>query len=81
MNATPDEMVPEDVGGLRRKALAAECHLLHIPLGPVDPSFRALSGRPKFTIRRHKFNKNSLSRSRVSNGWFRDLGFGFRFSV
>jgi len=30
------------------------------PLGPVDPSFRTLSGRPKFTVRRHKFNKDSL---------------------
>jgi len=27
----------------------------------VDPSFRALSGRLKFTVRRHKFNKDSLS--------------------
>ena len=26
-----------------------------------DPSFRALSGRLKFTVRRHKFNKDSLS--------------------
>ena len=33
-----------------------------IPLGPVDPSFRALSGRLKFTVRRHEFNKDSLSR-------------------
>ena len=32
-------------------------------LGPVDPSFRALSGRVKFTVRRHKFNKDSLSLS------------------
>ena len=31
------------------------------PLGPVDPSFRALSGRLKFTVRHHKFNKDSLS--------------------
>ena len=31
-------------------------------LGPVDPSFRALSGRLKFTVRRHKFNKDSCSR-------------------
>ena len=31
-------------------------------LGPVDPSFRALSGRPKVTVRRHKFNKDSLSK-------------------
>ena len=30
-------------------------------LGPVDPSFRALSGRLKFTVRRHKFNKDILS--------------------
>jgi len=30
------------------------------PLGPVDPSFRALSGRLKFMVRRHKFNKDSL---------------------
>ena len=29
-------------------------------LGPVDPSFRALSGRLKFTVRRHKFNTDSL---------------------
>ena len=27
---------------------------------PVVPSFRALSGRLKFTVRRHKFNKYSL---------------------
>ena len=31
-------------------------------LGPVDPSFQVLSGRLKFTVRRHKFNKDSLSR-------------------
>ena len=30
-------------------------------LGPVDPSFRALSGRLKFTVQRHKFNIDSLS--------------------
>ena len=29
-------------------------------LGPVDPSFRALSERLKFTVRRHRFNKDSL---------------------
>ena len=29
-------------------------------LGPVDPSFRALSGRLKFTVGRQKFNKDSL---------------------
>ena len=31
------------------------------PLGSVDPSFRALSGRLKFTVRRHKFNADALS--------------------
>jgi len=33
------------------------------PLGRfelVDPSFRALSGRHKFTVRRHKFNEDIL---------------------
>ena len=35
---------------------------LRSPLVPVDPSFRALSGRLKFTVRCHKFNKDSLSR-------------------
>ena len=41
-------------------------------LGPVDPSFRALSGRLKFTVRRHKFDKHSLSWSRTlhaPSGW------------
>ena len=28
--------------------------------GPVDPSFRALSGRLKLTVRRHTSNKDSL---------------------
>jgi len=39
-------------------------------LGPVVPSFRALSGRLKFTVRRHKFNKDSLPL----------VGFGLRVS-
>ena len=34
---------------------------------PADPSFRALSGRVKFMVRRHKFNKDSsLVRIEVS---------------
>jgi len=39
-------------------------------LGPVVPSVRALSGRLKFTVRRHQFNKDSLpsSRDRVRPG-------------
>jgi len=32
----------------------------HSPLGPVDPSFRALYGRLKLTVQRHQFNKDSL---------------------
>ena len=43
---------------LRRGALVG---LRGDGLGPVDPSFRALSGRLKFTVRRHKFNTDSFS--------------------
>jgi len=32
-------------------------------LGPVAPSFRALSGRLKFTVRRHKFNTDLIAGS------------------
>jgi len=32
-----------------------------VSLGPVDPSFRALDGRLKFTVRRHEINKDSFS--------------------
>jgi len=35
-------------------------------LGPVVPPFRALSGRLKGTVRRHKFNKDSLSKTDFS---------------
>ena len=34
--------------------------LHHVSLGPVDPSFRALSGNLKFMVRRHKSNTDSL---------------------
>ena len=37
-----------------------------IRLGPTDPSFRALSGRLNFTVRRHKSNKDSLSSTFLS---------------
>jgi len=37
-------------------------------LGPVDPSFRALSGRLKLTVRRHKFNTDSFSWQNASGG-------------
>ena len=47
---------------LRSLFVALRFFIVHLqsPLGPVDPSFRALYGRLKFTVRRHKFNKDSL---------------------
>ena len=41
------------------------------PLGPVHPSLRALSGRLKFTVRRHKFTKDfsPSERSTFSEKW------------
>jgi len=43
---------------------ALHAHILHLRpsslLGPVVPSFRALSGRLKFTVCRHMVNKDSL---------------------
>ena len=38
-------------------------------LGPVDPSCRALSGRLKFTVRRHKLNKDYLSVQLSQSDW------------
>jgi len=35
----------------------AAVRIVYRLLGPVDPLFRALYGRLKFTVRRHKFNK------------------------
>ena len=35
-------------------------------LGRVDPSFRALSGRLQFTVRRHKCNQDSLRAGQIS---------------
>ena len=46
------------LGGVRR--LLKEGERLLCFLGPVAPSLRALSGRLKFTVRRQKFNKDSL---------------------
>ena len=48
------------------------------PSGPVDPSFRALSGRLKLKTRRHKFNKDSLSGAGVRRrGYARVAGRAF----
>ena len=44
------------VSGSARAALRVSPSLL----GPVDPSIRALSGRLKCTVRRHKLNNDSL---------------------
>jgi len=41
--------------------VAYRLYIVHRLLGPVVPSFRALPGRLKFTVRRHKFNEDSLS--------------------
>ena len=47
-------MMMEQIKGLKEATLV-------VLLGPVDPSFRAFSGRLKFTVRRHKFKKDCLS--------------------
>ena len=46
-----------------RQGRADRLYIVHrrSHLGPVDPSFRALSGSLKFTVRRHKFNEDFLS--------------------
>ena len=48
------------------------------PGGPKDPSFRALSGRLKLTVRRHKFNEDSLSQGLGCEVWNVCVGFGAR---
>ena len=61
---TRDGAAPAEPGG-ETGGLFVACRLYIVyrqsPLGPVDPSFRALSGRLKFTVRHHKFNNDSLS--------------------
>ena len=49
-----------DHGQRGREALPSAHRVSSSLLGPVVPSFRALSGRLNFTVRRHKFNKDSL---------------------
>ena len=44
-------------------------------LGPVDPSFRALSGRLKFTVRRHELNEDSLTIRGIGKGLDRTSSF------
>ena len=72
-------------------AAVALCLLLTSLSGPIDPSFRALSRRLKFTVRRHTFNKDSFPLLRglgvgvreLLNGkcmppWWRCAGLGVR---
>ena len=55
-------MNDDDVDRLRLLGARPGSHRVSSSLlGPVDSSFRAFSGRLKFTVRRHKFNKDSLS--------------------
>ena len=42
--------------------------------GPVDPSFQALSGRLKLTVRRQTFNKKSLGSDRPGGEWVQGVG-------
>ena len=41
--------------------VAYRLYIVYRLLGPVVPSFQALPGRLKFTVRHHKFNKDSPS--------------------
>ena len=40
-----------------------DVHRVSSLFGPVDPSFRAISGRLKFAVRRHEFDNDSFSLS------------------
>jgi len=48
-----------DLNGRVRRSLVVH-RVSSSLLGPVVPSFRALSRRLKFTVRRHKVNEDSL---------------------
>ena len=57
---TAREMIPMRGQAPRVEIRRSPPGFVNTALGPVIPSFRALSGRLKFTIRHHKFNKDSL---------------------
>jgi hypothetical protein len=83
-----DDDDDDDTCVQRFECLVDRFHIVYrqSPLGPVDPSFRTLSGRLRLTVRRHKFNKDSLFIKEWGAGlscgawalWFvvPDLGFG-----
>ena len=61
MRATPPKRSPSRVSR-PASTVCCVCHVLKAHgFVLLVPSFRALSGRLKFTVRRHKFNKGSLS--------------------
>ena len=61
-------------GSLRSRWSCRSCFILPPYLAPADPLFRALSGRLKFMVRRHKFNKGALSFSTKRYGSRRSRG-------
>ena len=63
LSLTGAERMPKDDSDT--KPATERCPMPLWTGGSVDPSFRALSGRLKCTVRRHKFNKDSLSPGRA----------------
>ena len=55
-DAQEQKHLPTTSLGVSADFLQTACNV-----GPVDPSFRALSGCLKFDVRRHKFDEDSLS--------------------
>ena len=56
VSVTPNTIFPQGIGAI---SLISEGRAPSL-LGTVDPSFRALSGRLQFTVRRHTFNRDSF---------------------
>ena len=72
LNALLLSLGPADSVAIVRPPLLFNAHRFYIvyrqsPLAAVDPAFRALSERIKFTVLRHKFNKDSLASERRGN--------------
>jgi len=67
MSEVPPVFPPKE-DGCRRARDALLYRVSSSLVGPVVSSIRALSGRLKFTVRRHKFNKDFLSLSSLFRG-------------
>ena len=67
----PEDVAHDDPPACQTLFVADKLYIENRPslFGPVDPSFRALSGRLKFTVRSHKFDKDSLSCFRPKSGY------------